>query len=634
MKKLFKLFSIILCICISLSLASCGKSYDISGIKFEDAEFTYNTKPHSIEIEGDLPEGVTVEYQNNNQINAGTYEVIAKLYGDGKDDAVEDMIATLTIKKEMAYIKCDNIVAEYGEEIKTLTYKAEGFFSSDLANLTVDLETNAKPEIGTYTINASNCNLTDNYDIIYKSGTYTVDKKTYTITFNQFGYTTTAKVKEGESLTNIPNPSKIKGYTVSWDRSDFTNITENIVVNAIKTPNKYKITLHNNLENAETIETEATYDQLINLPSFTLNNYFLTNWTNKEGEIFFDEFIYKIDNDIDLYAEWSTDLTAELNNEFHTALVSNSTDSNVTIPKYYYSKNSETGIYEKYQVIGFTDNAFKNNNYISSLDFESDCNIEIMENVFYGCSGLQTITLPESLIALTGNSFYNCNLNKITINSKCLYSFGNGSKYHSIFGGNNIQNVILIIGNTCEYIPDYFTINMKDELKEIRFEDKSKLKEIGCYAFNGLSLNDALGLPESLEIIKEGAFANINSYVYINSCNNLHTIEAQAFFGANITTLLLPDSVKYIGEKVFYLSNLDTLAIKAASNLEEIGKWAFFGTDIGDITLPSTIKIIGEEAFKACRINITVPFASNNVPSGFNQYWIDETYNTIIYQES
>ena len=37
----------------------------------------YDGTSKSLELEGVLPEGVTVSYTNNNKINAGTYEVIA-----------------------------------------------------------------------------------------------------------------------------------------------------------------------------------------------------------------------------------------------------------------------------------------------------------------------------------------------------------------------------------------------------------------------------------------------------------------------------------------------------------------------------------------------------------------------------
>ena len=55
--------------------------YDLSGITFENKEVSYDGSPHSLEITGTLPEGVTVTYENNNKVDAGTYEVVAKFEG-------------------------------------------------------------------------------------------------------------------------------------------------------------------------------------------------------------------------------------------------------------------------------------------------------------------------------------------------------------------------------------------------------------------------------------------------------------------------------------------------------------------------------------------------------------------------
>jgi hypothetical protein len=54
----------------------------IENIKFENKEVVFNGEKHSIEISGDLPEDIDVEYTNNGQIDAGTYEVVAKFTGD------------------------------------------------------------------------------------------------------------------------------------------------------------------------------------------------------------------------------------------------------------------------------------------------------------------------------------------------------------------------------------------------------------------------------------------------------------------------------------------------------------------------------------------------------------------------
>ena len=51
----------------------------------------------------------------------------------------------------------------------------------------------------------------------------------YTVTFIQENQEDVVKsVKEGESLTDIPNPVEVPGYDVNWDKTDFTNITTNI----------------------------------------------------------------------------------------------------------------------------------------------------------------------------------------------------------------------------------------------------------------------------------------------------------------------------------------------------------------------------------------------------------------------
>ena len=117
MKKRWVSFMILSLLMMAMStLTSCGKkTYDMSGISFNDASFVYDGEVHSIEIEGTLPEGVTVTYLNNNKINAGVYEVIASFEGDNKKyNPIEDLKANMTIvKKDLSNIKMND---------KTVTY--------------------------------------------------------------------------------------------------------------------------------------------------------------------------------------------------------------------------------------------------------------------------------------------------------------------------------------------------------------------------------------------------------------------------------------------------------------------------------------------------------------------------------
>ena len=56
---------------------------EISGITFADKTVTYDGQTHSLEISGTLPEGVNLEYLNNEQIDVGEHKVTAKMSGEG-----------------------------------------------------------------------------------------------------------------------------------------------------------------------------------------------------------------------------------------------------------------------------------------------------------------------------------------------------------------------------------------------------------------------------------------------------------------------------------------------------------------------------------------------------------------------
>ena len=58
------------------------------------------------------------------------------------------------------------------------------------------------------------------------------------ITFVQSGQEdVVVTIKKGESLEDIPDPAQKTGYTVVWDVTDFSNIDEDLTVNAVETPN-------------------------------------------------------------------------------------------------------------------------------------------------------------------------------------------------------------------------------------------------------------------------------------------------------------------------------------------------------------------------------------------------------------
>ena len=70
----------------------------VPNITFTDKSFINDGKTHSLRIEGELPEGISVEYENNIQSETGTYKVRAHFSGENKNYLVpDDMEANMTI---------------------------------------------------------------------------------------------------------------------------------------------------------------------------------------------------------------------------------------------------------------------------------------------------------------------------------------------------------------------------------------------------------------------------------------------------------------------------------------------------------------------------------------------------------
>ncbi len=66
---------------------------------------------------------------------------------------------------------------------------------------------------------------------------------TFTITFVQEGKDDVVRTaKKGTALTDIPNPAPVEGYDVSWSVTDFSNIQSDMTVTAVATAKTFIIT--------------------------------------------------------------------------------------------------------------------------------------------------------------------------------------------------------------------------------------------------------------------------------------------------------------------------------------------------------------------------------------------------------
>ena len=127
---------------------------------------------------------------------------------------------------------------------------------------------------------------------------------TCTVTFKQSGEATVTKtVDKGEALTDIPTPKAKTGYTVVWDITDFTNITEDMEVNAIATPNKYTVTYDANGGSIEVETQEVTYDAETTLATPQKEDYYFLGWTYENNAVV-NGAKWTIADNVTLVASW------------------------------------------------------------------------------------------------------------------------------------------------------------------------------------------------------------------------------------------------------------------------------------------------------------------------------------------
>lgn len=129
----------------------------------------------------------------------------------------------------------------------------------------------------------------------------------FTVVFRQAGKQDIVKqVKEGDTLTDIPAIEQKTGYTITWNRTDFTNITENIVVETVVTANTYTITYDAGEGTASVATQTVTYDQAPgSFATATREGYNFVCW-KYEGKAVQATEIWKIAGNVTLVAEWTS----------------------------------------------------------------------------------------------------------------------------------------------------------------------------------------------------------------------------------------------------------------------------------------------------------------------------------------
>ncbi len=217
---------------------------------------------------------------------------------------------------------------------------------------------------------------------------------------------------------------------------------------------------------------------------------------------------------------------------------------------------------------------FKNCTALTTIKLSSKLEV-IEDKAFYGCSALTEVTFPEGLVTIGGQAFADCtSLKSISIPSTTTEI---GRKPTP---------------NDKDYY-DYATELYDENDKYIGVI----VKVAECDSFEGCTDLKSITVDKNNPV-----------YDSRDNCNALiHTEDNILVFGSSHSTI--PDTVTVIGKNAFS-GNKELTEITLPSSVTEIGDYAFSGcTGLASVTFSDTAVEIGYHAFISCAAltEITIP---------------------------
>ncbi len=312
----------------------------------------------------------------------------------------------------------------------------------------------------------------------------------------------------------------------------------------------------------------------------------------------------------------------------------------------------------RYSVTDIGESAFSYCSGLTSVTIPNSVT-GIGEGAFANCDGLTSVTIPNSVTEIGAAVFTACSsMQEITVeDGNDNYTSIDGVLYDSRItelitypagkeGAFEIPNSVIGIGESafkhCWGLTSVTIPNSVTNLGESAFSYCSGLTSvtipnsvtnIGESVFSGCEGLTSVDIPNSVTAIGEGAFANCSGLTSVTIPNSVTAIGEGAFANCSgLTSVTIPNSVTNIGESAFFnCTGLTSVTI--SNSVTAIREGAFsYCSGLTSVTIPNSVTDIGECAFYGCSglTSVTIPSSVTGIGDWAFAHCTDLT--TIIAQ--
>ena len=235
----------------------------------------------------------------------------------------------------------------------------------------------------------------------------------------------------------------------------------------------------------------------------------------------------------------------------------------------------------------------------------------ILAGAFGDCTGLTSVTIPDSVTEIDYGAFSGCNdalFDTTTIPGVQLVDGWAVDHTYSLSGHLDLTGVRGI---------GYYAFEGCSGLTSVTIPNS--VMKIGYHAFEGCSGLMSVTIPDSVTSIGGWAFYGCRSLTSVTIPDSVTSIRRGAFAGCGgLSSVTIPDSVTNITGNAFYdCSGLMSFAVgngnanyKSVNGLllSKDGETLIAGVN-GDVTIPDGVTSIGETAFEGCSglTSVTIP---------------------------